>query len=82
MRLRLPDLQGDDNQVRKLQAAELPEGWEDIERVLQYKGFLYIPEIIQLELISRHHDNLLVGHFEIDKTRELIARKYYWPTLR
>ena len=24
----------------------------------------------------------MAGHFEIDKTQELIARKYYWPTLR
>ena len=26
-------------------------------------------------------DNPLAGHFGIEKTRELIARKYYWPTL-
>ena len=82
MRLRLPDLQGDDNQAKKLWAAELPEGWEDIEGVLQYRGLPYIPEIIRSELISRHHDDPLAGHFGIDKTRELIARKYYWPTLR
>ena len=82
MRLRLPDLQGDDDQAKKLRAAELPEGWEDIEGVLQYRGLPYIPEIIRSELISRHHDDPLAGHFGIDKTRELIARKYYWPTLR
>ena len=82
MRLRLPDLQGDDKQARKLRAAELPEGWEDIKGVLQYGGLPYIPEIIRSELISRHHDDPLAGHFGIDKTRELIARKYYWPTLR
>ncbi len=29
-----------------------------------------------------HHDDLLAGHFGIDKIRELIARKYYWPTFR
>ena len=82
MRLRLPDLQGNDNQVRKLRAAELLKGWKDIEGVLQYRGLPYIPEIIWLELISQHHDDPLAGHFGIDKTRELIARKYYWPTLR
>ena len=82
MRLRLPDLQGNDDQARKLRVAELPEGWEDIEGVLQYGGLPYIPEIIRSELISRHHDDPLAGHFGIDKTRELIARKYYWPTLR
>ncbi len=39
-------------------------------------------EIIRMKLISRHHNNTLVGHFGIKKTWELIARKYYWPTLR
>ena len=81
MRLRLPDLQGNNNQARKLRAADFPEGWEDIEGVLQYGGLLYIPEIIWSELISQHHGDPFAGHFRIDKTRELIAKKYYWPTL-
>ena len=50
--------------------------------MLHYQGLSYIPEIIQTELISRHHDNPLVSHFGIKKTRKLIARKYYWLTLR
>ena len=33
-------------------------------------------------MISCHHNDLLVGHFGIDKTRELVSRKYYWPSLR
>ena len=82
MKLRLPDLQSDNNQARKLQAAERPKRWEDIEEVLQYGGFSYILEIIWLELINWHHDNPLAGHFGIDKTQKVIARKYYWPTLR
>ena len=81
IRLRLLDLQSDNNQVRKLRAADLLKRWEDIERVLQYGGLPNISEIIRLELISQHYDNLLAGHFGIDKTKELIARKYYWPTL-
>ena len=35
-----------------------------------------------MELISRHHDNLLASHFEIEKIQELFSRKYYWPMLR
>ncbi len=66
----------------KLTAEGLSEGWEDIEQVLYYQGFLYVPKVIRSELISRHHDNPFAGHFGIEKTRELIARKYYWPTLR
>ena len=82
MRLRLSDLQSNNNQVRKLWAADLPEEWKDIERVLQYGGLPYIPEIIWLKLISWHHNDPLAGYFGIDKTRELIAKKYYWPMLR
>lgn len=32
-------------------------------------------------MISCHHDNLLTGHFEIKKARELVAKKYLRPTL-
>ena len=49
--------------------------------MLHYQGLPYVPEIIRTELISRHHDDPLAGHFGIVKTHELIARKYYWPTL-
>ncbi len=40
-----------------------------------------MPEIVRTELISRHYDNPLAGHFGIDKIQELNGRKYYWPTL-
>ena len=42
----------------------------------------YIPEIIYSELINCHSNNLLRGHFGIDKTQEFIAQKYYWLTTR
>ncbi len=80
--MRLPELQNDDKEAMKLRSEGLPEGWEDIEQVLHYQGLPYVPKVIRSELISRHHDDPLVGHFGIEKTRELIARKYYWPTLR
>ena len=46
------------------------------------QGLPYVTEIIRTELISRHHDDPLAGHFGIEKTRELVAQKYYWPSLR
>ena len=58
------------------------EGWEEVEGVLQYRGLPYVPEIIRSKVISRHHNDPLVGHFGIDKTRELVGQKYYWPSLR
>ena len=82
MRLRLPELQDEDKEAKVLRAGGLPEGWEEVEGVLQYRGLPYVPEIIRSEVISRHHDDPLAGHFGIDKTKELVGRKYYWPSLR
>ena len=87
MRLRLHKLQVKDEQARKLRANQQPnqqlgqQGWDKIDGVLHHQGLPYVPEIIRTELISRHHNNPLADHFGIEKTRELIARKYYWPTL-
>ncbi len=38
--------------------------------------------IVRTELISRYHDKLPADKFGIEKTQELITRKYYWLTLR
>ncbi len=81
MRMRLPELQDDDNEAMKVRSEGLPEGWEDIKQVLYYQRLPYIPKVIHSELISRHHNDPLAGYFGIEKTLELIARKYYWPTL-
>ncbi len=66
----------------KLRLEGLPESWEDIEQVFHYQGLPYIPKVIHSELISRHHNDPLAGYFDIEKTRELIARKYYWLMLQ
>ncbi len=83
MRIKLPELQDDNKEAKKLKSEQvLPEGWEDIEQVLHYQGLPYVPKVICSERISRHPNNPLTSHFGIEKTRELIARKYYWPTLQ
>ena len=33
-------------------------------------------------MINCHHNDLFAEHFDIDKTRELVSRKYYWPNLK
>ncbi len=71
----------EDEEARRIREQGLKEGCEEIEEVLHHQGLPYMPEIVRTELISRHYDDPLAGHFGIDKTRELIARKYYWPTL-
>ena len=82
MRLWLPKLQDEDEEAKALRAASLPEGWKEVEEVLQYQKLPYVPEIIRSKVINRHHNDFLVGHFGIDKTRELVSQKYYWPGLR
>lgn len=50
--------------------------------MLQDQGLLFVPEALPIQLISRQHNNPLAGHFDIKNTQKLLARKYYWPTLR
>ena len=75
--MRLPELQDKDKEAKTLRAAGLPKDWENVEEMLWYRELAYVSEIICSKVISHHHDNPLAGHFDIDKTRELVSRKYY-----
>lgn len=55
---------------------------KDTDRMLYQKDSLYIPKVIRTEPINKYHNNLLAGHFKIDKTQELITQKYYWLTIQ
>ena len=68
MKLRLVELQAEDSQVRKIRAEKLGGNWEDSDGILHHQGLRYVPEIIKTELISKHHDDPLAGHFDIEKT--------------
>ena len=81
MRLRLAELQESDEEARRIKAEGLNE-YEELDGVLYHQGLPFVPEAIQTEIISRHHDDPLAGHFGIDKTKDLVGRKYYWPSLR
>ena len=78
IRLRLAELQEFNEGARKIRATEeRQEGWEDINRVLHHQRLLFVPKTIRTELISHHYNDPLAGHFGINKTKELISRKYY-----
>ena len=78
MRLRLQELLKEDKQAQKLRAKQLVKDvWEDIDGVLYHQGLLYVPKIIRIELIGRHHNNPLASHFGMRKIYKLIAQKYY-----
>ena len=82
MRLKMQEFQKENKQAQKLWAKQsVKDGWKDIDGVLHHQRLLYVLEIIRTELIIRHHNNPLAGHFGIEKIRKLVAQKYYWPTL-
>ncbi len=81
MGIRVSELQDNNKEAIKLRLKGLSEGWEDIKQMLHYQDLPYIPKVICSELINRHYNDPLVGHFGIKKTCKLIARKYYWLTL-
>lgn len=55
----------------------------DPQGLLRYAEALYVPEesALRAELISKHHDDELAGHFGVQKTLELLKRKYHWGGL-
>ena len=68
--------------TREIRNKGLKEGLEEIDEVLYCKSRPYLLEIIRTKIISKHHNDSLAGHFGVEKTRELVTQKYYWPTLR
>ena len=83
MRLQLSELQENDEETKLFKgSASLPKSKKEVEGVVQYRRLPYVPEIIRYKVISRYHNDPLVRHFDIDKTRELVGQKYYWPSLR
>ena len=45
--------------------------------MLQYDNKPYIPETLRADLLERNHDDPSAGHFGVEKTLELLSRKYY-----
>lgn len=82
MKIRLSELEDDNKKIKKLRSKRLCKGWKNIKEMFYYQGLPYVLKIICSKLISRHHNDLLVDHFGIEKTQKLIARKYYWLTLQ
>ena len=83
IRLGLSKLQENDEKAKLLRSsAGVPEGWEDVEGVLQYQELPYVSAIIRFKVINCYHNDPPAGHFGINKTRKLVSRKYYWPSWR
>jgi hypothetical protein len=50
--------------------------------LLYFKGLLYIPQrLTQFKIIQMHHDLSVAGHFDFNKTMELISQKFWLPQM-
>lgn len=60
-----------------IRAQSLKEGWKEIEELLFFQELLYVLEIVETKLISRHYNDPLASHFGIEKIYKLVIWKYY-----
>ena len=68
--------------MQEIRKKRLKEGWKEIDGVLYCKDYPYLLGIIRTKIISKYYNDPLVAHFRVKKTRELVAQKYYWPTIQ
>lgn len=51
------------------------------EEILFFNDKIYCLSTLRREVLERHHDNPLAGHFGEKRTIDLVQRQYYWPGL-
>ncbi len=51
--------------------------------LLYYKNKIYIlsDKVIKNELIKLHHNDVLTEHYKVNKTINLLFKKYYWVNI-
>lgn len=69
MRLRLQELQKKNNSNWKFKMEmQGKDSWEDLKTILHYHWLPYVLELIKIKLISQYYNDMLAGHFSIEKT--------------
>ena len=68
---------------KHLPGKDVTPEWEMVDRLLWYRGFIYVPNDIALQrdITRRYHDTLSARHPGENKTLELISRNYWWPRM-
>lgn len=58
--------------------------WTIREGHLHWRGKLYIPHVADAreQMVTEAHTSLSAGHPGTHRTVQLLARTYYWPSLR
>ena len=72
MRLRLQKLQEANSKTQGLRQQKV-NGYKESNEIFYYQGLPFVSKAIWAELISHHYNNLLAGHFGIEKTFKLLA---------
>ena len=81
IKLKLQELQQANCKAKELMQQKA-DSYEEIDEILHHQGLPFVLKAIWTKLISHYYDNPLAGYFDIKKTCKLLAKKYYWPTLR
>ena len=57
------------------------EEWQVEEGLVLKEGRVYVlkDKKLRMKIIQLHHDTLIAGHGEQQKTVELVTRNYWWP---
>ena len=50
--------------------------------VWRWRGRLYVPEALRIDIILEHHNPPYAGHLGVEKTLEATARTFWWPSMR
>jgi len=57
------------------------EDWNTEEKLLLFKGQIYVPNNDELRVEIIHHNNPAAGYPGRHKTQELVSRNYWWPSM-
>ena len=79
--MRLAEPQKSDEKAQRIRAKGL-NGYKELDGILYHQGLQFILKVIQTEFINQHHYKSPAEHFGINKTKDLVGRKYYWPSLQ
>ncbi len=57
---------------------------QDQKGIVTFKGFTYVPNVgrLRTEVIKTNYNLPWAGHYDVQKTLDLVARKYFWPGMR
>lgn len=69
MKLRLQELQEKNNSNQRFKVEMLEKNsLKDLETILHIYWMLYVLKFIRIKVISEYYNDMMAGHFDIEKT--------------